>query len=772
MKTIRRITAFCTSILMAAAAIPAFSVQADETLPASYDLRTKGLVSSVKDKMQYETSWAFSALNSIETTKIANNPDIDLSEWHLAYYTYSKNFGYPYSTESLFNASTYDAQQETGILTSWIGPVSEKNAPMYGDESITNSMLTMDDVRAEAEYHVTDALNLEYDVPDDAADLGNEGFAKQRELIKDYIYNGNAVDMSFIFWSPCHNFETNAYRYSTDLEDADYADSAWHSVSIVGWDDSFAASNFTTDPGMDGAWLCKDCRGVQFGDNGYFWLSYADASMDDIYIILADSAENDSRLYQHDDFGNTGKFAYDIDNGDTSVMAANVFTAEADGWLTSIMFCNVEKNTDVEFVVYTGLTDENNPISGKANTPFNAYMTMLGYQTLPLDQPIYLQKGERFSITAKISGEEAASRIPCEFATHTVQTHSDGTNEAFDSAFTLEMLERDFAAGQSFYSADGTYWFDMYNVEPKKEMIAVDVPLALDENGEPVQMEGGMQTTETTMRAGNICMKAVTCDAGSVEFSNYDEMIGADEKIALTNHDQAPIYYSLDGIHYELYEEPIALPEGKNEMDITAYADMAVVGKDDDKIKYSQHYSVRKAAISSLLCKDASYSDYAYADRADATILHYSIPAGTKSIDIIPMTTGTLTIGEKNYISGETITLPVDGKDVTINVAGENMEPMTYTLKLDVLGAEPTQPDVLLGDLNADGIVNASDAAQILIAAATLGAGEDPGLSEAEQFAADVNGDGTINASDAAVVLIYAAAIGAGQDVKIEDFVK
>ena len=63
MKTIRRITAFCTSILMAAAAIPAFSVQADETLPARFDLRTKGLVSSVKDKMQYETSWAFLFLN-------------------------------------------------------------------------------------------------------------------------------------------------------------------------------------------------------------------------------------------------------------------------------------------------------------------------------------------------------------------------------------------------------------------------------------------------------------------------------------------------------------------------------------------------------------------------------------------------------------------------------------------------------------------------------------------------------------------------------------
>ena len=76
------------------------------------------------------------------------------------------------------------------------------------------------------------------------------------------------------------------------------------------------------------------------------------------------------------------------------------------------------------------------------------------------------------------------------------------------------------------------------------------------------------------------------------------------------------------------------------------------------------------------------------------------------------------------------------------------------------------------GDINGDGVVNASDAAQILIAAALIGAGGTPALAEEQMDAADVNGDSTVNASDAAVVLIYAAAVGAGQEeVKISDFV-
>ena len=59
-------------------------------------------------------------------------------------------------------------------------------------------------------------------------------------------------------------------------------------------------------------------------------------------------------------------------------------------------------------------------------------------------------------------------------------------------------------------------------------------------------------------------------------------------------------------------------------------------------------------------------------------------------------------------------------------------------------------------------IINASDAALILIVAASIGAEGSSGLNDAQTQAADVNGDGVINASDAAIVLIYAAAAGAG----------
>lgn len=84
---------------------------------------------------------------------------------------------------------------------------------------------------------------------------------------------------------------------------------------------------------------------------------------------------------------------------------------------------------------------------------------------------------------------------------------------------------------------------------------------------------------------------------------------------------------------------------------------------------------------------------------------------------------------------------------------------------------EPTESPI--GDVNGDTTINASDAANVLIAAAAAGAGRELGLTEAQIRAADVNEDSTVNASDAAVILIYSAAVGAGnEDAKISDFVR
>ncbi len=63
------------------------------------------------------------------------------------------------------------------------------------------------------------------------------------------------------------------------------------------------------------------------------------------------------------------------------------------------------------------------------------------------------------------------------------------------------------------------------------------------------------------------------------------------------------------------------------------------------------------------------------------------------------------------------------------------------------------------GDCNADGEVNAQDAAEQLLLAAEAGTGAEITVTGAN----DINADGAVNALDAAAVLVYAAAQGSGQ---------
>ncbi len=73
------------------------------------------------------------------------------------------------------------------------------------------------------------------------------------------------------------------------------------------------------------------------------------------------------------------------------------------------------------------------------------------------------------------------------------------------------------------------------------------------------------------------------------------------------------------------------------------------------------------------------------------------------------------------------------------------------------------------GDLDGDNIVNTTDAALLLTAAAQSGAGAQRSIT---QTAADLNGDGTGDAADAALILQYAAYAGTGGTLSVMDFLK
>ncbi len=84
----------------------------------------------------------------------------------------------------------------------------------------------------------------------------------------------------------------------------------------------------------------------------------------------------------------------------------------------------------------------------------------------------------------------------------------------------------------------------------------------------------------------------------------------------------------------------------------------------------------------------------------------------------------------------------------------------------------PALEDAAVGDVSGDAKVDASDAADLLIVLAEIGAGGENPLSDAQKAAADADGNGELNAGDAATILQYAAFIGAGGTGTLPDFLK
>ena len=91
----------------------------------------------------------------------------------------------------------------------------------------------------------------------------------------------------------------------------------------------------------------------------------------------------------------------------------------------------------------------------------------------------------------------------------------------------------------------------------------------------------------------------------------------------------------------------------------------------------------------------------------------------------------------------------------------------------DLLGGKGNVSDVSLGDLDGDGVIDASDASTVLAAYAAVQSGGDSGLDAAQTSAADVDGNGVVDASDASTILAYYAFVQTGsKDTSFADYLK
>lgn len=407
---------------------------------SKYDPRTQDPkeMTPVKNQNPYGTCWAFAVMAAMENSAIRNGlaaNSIDLSERHLSYFTYHTG------SDILKNASddTIESTPAGAYLNSggnsyyavrrlmnWQGAASEKEYPY-----------------ASGVFSRSDAQDTEillhdlYFVP-----TKNASKDEKIKTIKDLISRYGCVEWSYYSDDSQYYNSANAAYYTTQS-------GINHAITVVGWDDNFAKDKFKAScrPSSNGAWIVKNSWGTNWGDKGYFYISYEDASLGSgnaaSVVTVAGPKNYDNNYF----YGNTNSSTV-FNCG----KAAQVFEvkggADREELKAVSMLLNSEKASySIQIYKNPELSGSvvKNPESGQAmlKTPVTGKTGYAGLYTIDLPEPVTFSKGDRMSVVITFSGYTS------------VNVDKSSTSSGGCTTTNRNMTH----VGQSFYGANNS-WYD------------------------------------------------------------------------------------------------------------------------------------------------------------------------------------------------------------------------------------------------------------------------------------------------------------------------
>ena len=341
-----------------------------DTLPDKFNLKDYGLVGPVRDQGYMGACWTFATSGALEsallkaTGKLYNFSQDNIQNTMLQYSIYG------------VDGILEGAQQSTGVgyLVNWYGPYPT-DLDRYDELGKVSTHINM----ANESIHVQDVVFFP------ARQNATDNYIFKKALM-DYgaflvaIYSGES--------SKYYN-ETSAARYYNGTKGIN------HAVTLVGWDDNYLASNFLNPPSGDGAWIIKNSWGTDWGDEGYFYLSYYDTSFNTQnpwqYPYYAAYLFNNTVPYNKN---------YQADAGQLNNFVgqykyfSNTYTALEDDLIAAVGTYFDSEGVDYEFDIY---------VNGVLKHTQNGVSPFAGYHTIKLTQYIPISANDTFKVVFKNS---------------------------------------------------------------------------------------------------------------------------------------------------------------------------------------------------------------------------------------------------------------------------------------------------------------------------------------------------------------------------------
>ncbi len=346
------------------------------TLPAVYDLRDEGGVTSVKNQGSCGSCWAFGTYASIESMWLMQDLGVfDLSENNLKH-----GHGFEWGPCSGGNADL-----STAYLSRGAGPVSEADDP-YSDTggSYIDSLTPV--------AYVSQARWL----------------PKDNTLIKQAVHEHGAV------YTTLHVADPYSGESMDDYMNPDYTFyydgnlSPNHAVTIVGWDDNKTVARA---PG-NGAWIIKNSWGPSWGEDGYFYVSYYDTKINSSVAYWPERLDHHAgtRIHYYDKLGMIGSFGYGSIN---TAYAMVKFTIDEDQQILKVGTYSVTSG-NISIEIYDDFNGSSH--SGLLASSGSQSCSHSGYYTFDLSSPLAVSSGDDVYVKVMYQTPGYNYPVPLEYA--------------------------------------------------------------------------------------------------------------------------------------------------------------------------------------------------------------------------------------------------------------------------------------------------------------------------------------------------------------------
>ena len=422
---------------------------------SSYNLNNDTKV-TVKNQMNTNECWAFSAISSLETNLSLTKQLQEITNFS------ARHMDYATSRTFLDGVNEQGYKREVGeggipnvafnYLINGQGAVLESDMPFKDNEDKVNLSEINKQVNTIATgYNTLPGIYKEYDSAGNAIYYNSNGIKYSekaveaaRNIIKNHLINYGAIaattaaNYSEYYNNPSDVIHSTAYYCNNSNVVRD------HAITIVGWDDKYSRTNFNKDnmPKKDGAYIVLNSYSTDVMDKGYYYISYEDYLIEtSLYGVTSATKVDYDNIYQNDFYG--GLYPVGTASQDTGYIASVFTRTEKNPEIVNSI--GISAMSVAEYEIYINPVDSDVSLDKLVKVGETGYISQ-GYQ--------------RVNITpTKVTGEK--------FAVVVKQKSYQGTGFYFPIETKIKDTVYEYATanpGNSLMSLDGGVWYNLKDI--------------------------------------------------------------------------------------------------------------------------------------------------------------------------------------------------------------------------------------------------------------------------------------------------------------------